>query len=37
MTFVGSGIILLTISWITLSYFTLKTSRINPAKTLKSE
>jgi putative ABC transport system permease protein len=37
MIFVGSGIILLTISWITLSYFTLKTSRINPAKTLKSE
>jgi putative ABC transport system permease protein len=37
MIFVGSGIILVTISWITLSYFTLKTSRINPAKTLKSE
>lgn len=37
MIFVGSGIILLTISWITLSYFTLKTSRINPAKILKSE
>jgi putative ABC transport system permease protein len=36
MIFVGSGIILLTISWITLSYFTLKTSGINPAKTLKS-
>jgi putative ABC transport system permease protein len=35
--FVGSGIILLTFSWITLSYFTLKTSRINPAKTLKNE
>jgi putative ABC transport system permease protein len=37
MIFVGSGIILLAISWVTLSYFTLKTSRINPAKTLKSE
>ncbi len=35
--FVGSGIILLTISWLTLSYFTLKTSRINPAVTLKNE
>jgi putative ABC transport system permease protein len=35
--FVGSGIILLIISWATLSYFTLKTSRINPAQTLKAE
>jgi putative ABC transport system permease protein len=35
--FVGSGIILLIISWVTLSYFTLKTSRINPVQTLKTE
>ena len=35
--FIGSAVILLIISWITLSYFTLKTSRINPAKTLKNE
>jgi putative ABC transport system permease protein len=37
LTFVMSGLILLMISWITLSYFTLKTSRINPAETLKNE
>lgn len=37
MLFLGSGLILLTLSWITLSYFTLKTSRINPAETLRSE
>jgi putative ABC transport system permease protein len=37
IVFVGSGIILLIVSWITLSYFTLKTSRINPARTLKNE
>jgi putative ABC transport system permease protein len=36
-TFVISGLVLLGISWITLSYFTLKTSRINPAETLKNE
>jgi putative ABC transport system permease protein len=35
--FVGSGIILLIMSWVTLSYFILKTSRINPAQTLKTE
>jgi putative ABC transport system permease protein len=35
--FVGSGIILLIISWVTLSYFTLKTSRIHPAQILKAE
>jgi putative ABC transport system permease protein len=31
----GTGLIL--ISWLTLSYFTLKTSRINPAETLKND
>lgn len=35
--FVISGLALILISWITLSYFTLKTSRINPAETLKNE
>lgn len=35
--FVISGLVLILISWITLSYFTLKTSRINPAETLKNE
>jgi putative ABC transport system permease protein len=37
MVFVISSLILLVISWITLSYFTLKTSRINPTETLKGE
>jgi putative ABC transport system permease protein len=37
MVFVISSLILLVISWITLSYFTLKTSRINPTETLKIE
>jgi putative ABC transport system permease protein len=37
MIFLISGLTLILISWITLSYFTLKTSRINPAETLKSE
>lgn len=35
--FVLSGLVLLLISWITLSYFTLKTSRTNPAEILKNE
>jgi putative ABC transport system permease protein len=35
--FIFSGLALLLISWITLSYFTLKTSRVNPAETLKNE
>ncbi len=35
--FIISGLILLGISWITLSYFTLKTARINAAETLKNE
>ncbi len=37
MIFLISGLVLILISWITLSYFTLKTSRINPAETLKNE
>jgi putative ABC transport system permease protein len=35
--FLISGLMLIFISWITLSYLTLKASRINPAETLKNE
>jgi len=37
MVFVASGLMLILLSWITLSYFTVKTSRLNPAETLKNE
>jgi putative ABC transport system permease protein len=37
VVFILSGLALLVISWATLSYFTLKTSRLNPAETLKNE
>lgn len=37
IVFLISGLALVLISWLTLSYFTLKTSRINPAETLKNE
>jgi putative ABC transport system permease protein len=37
LIFAGSAVILLAICWITLSYLTLKTTRLNPAETLKSE
>jgi len=37
MVFVLSGLALVLISWVTLSYFTLKASRINPAEVLKNE
>jgi putative ABC transport system permease protein len=37
LTFVLSGLSLVLLSWLTLSYFTVKTSRINPAETLKCE
>jgi putative ABC transport system permease protein len=37
LVFVVSGFTLIAIAWITLGYFTLKTSRLNPAETLKSE
>lgn len=37
MIFVGSGLALISISWVTLSYFALKASRLNPAETLKNE
>jgi putative ABC transport system permease protein len=35
--FIGAGLVLLFISWITLSYFTVKASQLNPAETLKNE
>jgi len=37
LVFVLSASVLVVISWATLSYFTLKASRLNPAETLKSE
>ena len=37
LTFILSGLSLILIAWITLSYFTVKTSRLNPAETLKNE
>ena len=35
--FISSGLVLVLIAWLTLSYFTLKASRLNPAETLKNE
>lgn len=37
LTFVISGLALIAIAWFTLGYFTLKTTRVNPAETLKAE
>lgn len=35
--FIISGLTLILISWLTLSYFTVRASRLNPAETLKNE
>jgi len=35
--FVVSGFTLLIVAWVTLSYFTIKTARVNPAQTLRNE
>ncbi len=35
--FLASGLFLILIAWITLGYFTFRTSRVNPAETLRSE
>jgi putative ABC transport system permease protein len=35
--FIASGLLLVVVAWITLSYFTVKASRLNPAETLKNE
>jgi putative ABC transport system permease protein len=37
VVFLVSGVTLIAIAWITLGYFTLKTTRVNPAQTLKRE
>ena len=37
MVFVITGIGLVLIAWITLSFLTMKTAQVNPAETLKSE
>ena len=37
LSFIGSGMLLLTIAWATLSYLLWKVSMINPAETLKNE
>lgn len=37
LIFVFSGLSLVVIAWLTLSYFTFKASRLNPAETLKNE
>jgi putative ABC transport system permease protein len=35
--FLSSGLTLMSIAWVTLSYFTIQASRLNPAETLKNE
>lgn len=37
LAFVISGLALIAIAWVTLSYFTVQTARLNPAETLKNE
>lgn len=37
LVFIGSGLALVVVAWMTLSYFTIKASRLNPAETLKNE
>jgi putative ABC transport system permease protein len=37
LTFVVSGIALILIAWLTLSYFTVRAAQLNPAETLKNE
>ncbi|MEX2232734.1 MAG: FtsX-like permease family protein, partial [Cyclobacteriaceae bacterium] len=37
LTFILSGFGLILIAWVTLSYFTIKASQLNPAETLKNE
>ncbi len=37
LIFIASGILLIAVAWITLSYLTIKIARVNPAETLKSE
>jgi putative ABC transport system permease protein len=37
LTFLFAGVSLLLVAWITLLYFTIRSARLNPAETLKSE
>ena len=37
LTFIGAGLLLIVIAWITLSYLTFRIARTNPATTLKNE
>lgn len=37
LVFVGAAVALVAICWVTLSYLTIKTTRLNPAETLKNE
>ncbi|HZY81109.1 MAG TPA: FtsX-like permease family protein, partial [Cyclobacteriaceae bacterium] len=37
LVFIGAAVVLIAICWLTLSYLTLKTTRLNPAETLKRE
>ena len=37
IVFVGSGMVLILVALITLSYFTVKAAKLNPAETLKNE
>ncbi len=37
LMFMLSGLILMIVAWVTLSYFTISASRLNPAETLKNE
>lgn len=37
LVFVASGVVLIFVAWITLSYFSVKAAKLNPAETLKSE
>jgi putative ABC transport system permease protein len=37
LIFISAAVLLIAICWVTLSYLTIKTSRLNPAETLKNE
>ena len=37
LMFMFSGLLLIVVAWVTLSYFTISASRLNPAETLKNE
>jgi putative ABC transport system permease protein len=37
LVFISAGLVLISISWVTLSYFGVKASQLNPAETLKNE